>query len=414
LLYGSLFLASGAALLVVTDFLWGKTTNGQVSVTIPVWQILSNLAPPRKGLKIASYPPGVVQRVVNARKSPVSSFVTSADKAQRHLVQARLNFVTTQQHTTDLHRLLFFSAIALTVMVMIALILGWLMAGRFLRPLRTITTAARDISVTNMHERLRLDGPDDELKELGDTFDRLLERLEGSFESQRQFVANASHELRTPLTTMRASLDVAVAKPAPVPEETLALAARLRADLDQVDRLLESFLALARAQRGPETDEVTLPLDTLVAEAIESHAPAIAEKAITVEHRDCPEASVTGSETLLCRMVDNVIANAVKHNEQGGWIRVRTEAEGTTARIVVENGGPVLDEESAVQLVKPFRRLGAERTGSENGTGLGLSIVAAVAEAHDGRLEVHALSEGGLQVAIELPLAVAELAGRSA
>jgi len=132
-------------------------------------------------------------------------------------------------------------------MVIIAVLLGWFMAGRFLRPVRTITATANDISATNLHARLRLTGPSDELKELGDTFDRLLERLEGSFESSDQFVANASHELRTPLTTMRASLDVAVGKPAPIPEETTVLVSRLRGELDQVDRLLESFLLL-RAQ----------------------------------------------------------------------------------------------------------------------------------------------------------------------
>jgi signal transduction histidine kinase len=335
--------------------------------------------------------------------------LTSASYAQRHLVQARLNLVTTQQHTTDLHQLLLFSGIGLAVMAMVAIALGWLMAGRFLRPLRTITTAARDISATNMHERLRLSGPDDELKELGDTFDRLLERLDRSFESQRQFVANASHELRTPLTTMRASLDVAVGKPAPVPDETLALAGRLRAELDQVDRLLESFLALARAQRGAEADEVTISLDGLVATAIDARAPAADEKGLAVERQVCPEAFVRGSETLLYRMVDNVIANAVKYNVARGWIRVRTEVGAATARVVVENGGPVLDAGTVAQLAKPFRRLGAERTGSEEGSGLGLSIVAAVAEAHDGRLELHSLDDGGLQVVIELPLALREL-----
>ena len=143
------------------------------------------------------------------------------------------------------------------------------MAGRFLRPLRTITAAAREISATNLHERLNLSGPDDELKELADTFDELLDRLERSFASERQFVANASHELRTPLAGMRASLDVAMAKPGPVPPHSRTLADRLRRELDHVDRLLESLLTLAQSQQGPPADEATLSLAELASAAIE-------------------------------------------------------------------------------------------------------------------------------------------------
>jgi hypothetical protein len=260
--------------------------------------------------------------------------------------------------------------------------------------------------VTNLHERLRLQGPEDELRRLGDTFDRLLARLESSFESQRQCVANASHELRTPLTTMRASLDVAEGKPGPLPEETVTLVSRLRAELDHVDLLLESFLALARAQRGPDLDETTVPFDELVSKALADHGAALSDKGINIGRERCPGAVVKGSETLLARMVDNIVDNAVKHNETGGWIAIRVQVEGAVARLVVENGGPLLAEESVARLAQPFRRLGADRTGSEDGTGLGLSIIAAIAEAHGGRLELHGLGDGGLQVVVELPLAV--------
>jgi signal transduction histidine kinase len=333
---------------------------------------------------------------------------------QQKVVAGQLHLVATQQHSTDLHLLLLFSAIALAVMAIIAIVLGWLMAGRFLRPLRTITATARDISVSNLHERLRLKGPDDELKELGDTFDCLLGRLEGSFASQRQFVANASHELRTPLTTMRASLDVAVAKPGPVPEETVTLAGRLREELDQVDRILESFLALARAQRGPNEEDTSLSLSKLAFAAIDEHAGAIADKHLDIDEQADPAAVVIGSETLLLSMVSNVIDNAVKYNEQGGWIRVRTQVDGEVARLVVENSGRLLEEDTVQVLSQPFRRLGADRTGSENGNGLGLSIVDAAADAHGGKLELHALDDGGLQVVVDLPLALGALAGATA
>jgi hypothetical protein len=407
LLYGSLFLTSGAVLLVIINVLWGRTTRTRVSVSAPAFvQILRSLAPPGPGH--VKLPAGNTFQVLAPGQI---RFATGATVRQQRLVANQLLGVATQQHNLDLRQLLLFSAIALAIMALIAIALGWMMAGRFLRPLRTITTTAQDISATNLHERLRLDGPNDELKELGDTFDRLLERLERSFQLQRQFVANASHELRTPLATIRASLDVAAAKPGRVPEETLSLVGSLREELDQIDRLIESFLALARAQRGPSTDEATFPLDELIAAALSSHAAAISEMGIHLEREECPVASITGNETLLSRMVDNVIDNAVKHNEPGGWVRVGTRLEGATARLLVENGGPVLDEDSVAELVQPFRRLGVERTGSDAGFGLGLSIVAAVAEAHGGRLELHALKDGGLQVAIDLPLEVRMPAG---
>jgi hypothetical protein len=409
MLYSSLFLASAVALLCMTDVLWGRASNAGPKVAGPFSLILSNLAPPR-GISLKN----AHGREWSVTAVPGPRFVTTADPKQQRLVAGQLHFVALQQQTSDLHHLLVYSAIALGVMVMIAIVLGWFMAGRFLRPVRAITAAANDISATNLHERLRLTGPTDELKELGDTFDRLLERLEVSFESQRQFVANASHELRTPLTTMRASLDVAVGKPGPIPEETVVLAGRIRSELDQVDRLLESFLALARAERGLGVDDVELSLDELASAALERHAGAISSRELEVARVGELEVPVRGSETLLSRMVDNLVDNAIKHNEPGGWIRVTTQADGGIALLVVENGGPVIEDKSVEVLTQPFRRLGAQRTGSDSGTGLGLSIVASVAEAHGGTLALHALGNGGLQVVVELPLVAPVLAGVTA
>jgi hypothetical protein len=339
-------------------------------------------------------------------RSHLQTFVSGFTVAQKKLLNGQLHVVAFQQHTTDLHQLLLYSGIALGITALLAILLGWFMAGRFLRPLRTITTTARDISATNLHRRLRLGGPDDELRELGNTFDNLIERLERSFLSQGQFIANASHELRTPVATMRASLDVALGKPGPVSEQTIALADRLRPDLDQVDRLLESFLELARAQHGPRTDESTVSLDQIVLTALTSRAQIISELGLEVDCEDRSDATVTGSETLLNRMVENLIDNAIQHNVEGGWIRVRGGVEGGSARLMVENGGPVLDEANVTELVQPFRRMGAVRTASGTGTGLGLSIVASIADVHGGALGLHARSGGGLQVVVELPLAV--------
>jgi signal transduction histidine kinase len=308
------------------------------------------------------------------------------------------------QHTSDLHQLLIASGIALALMAALSVLLGWLVAGRFLAPLRAMTTATRKISASNLHERLNLAGPDDEIKELGDTFDDLLGRLERSFDFERQFVANASHELRTPLTTMRASLDVSMAKPEPVPAQTQVLADRLRRELDQVDRLLESFLTLSQAQQGPPLDDATISLDAAVATAVERCSSSIALMGLSVDQERCGPTWARGSEMLLSRMVENVIDNAVQHNERGGWLRVETTIEGSQVRLVVENGGPVLSQDEVGQLARPFRRLGSERTGSGKGSGLGLSIVRSIADAHGGALDLQARAGGGLRVVIILPL----------
>jgi signal transduction histidine kinase len=310
------------------------------------------------------------------------------------------------QHSSDRQQLLIASGIALAVIARLSVALGWLMAGAFLAPLRTITTRTRRISATNLHERLNLAGPDDELKELGDTFDELLARLERAFQFERRFVANASHELRTPLAGMRTSLDVAMAKSGPVPPQFLTLAGRLRRELDHVDRLLESFLMLAHTEQGPVADQSTISLAELARLTIERHAGAISATALDVERENGHDVWVTGSETLLSRMVENVIDNSISHNQPGGWVRVGTAVEGQFARLSVENGGPVLDPDDVKDLTQPFRRVGAQRTGSDKGIGLGLAIVASIAEVHGGTLDLQALSGGGLRVVITLPLAI--------
>src|SRR6516162_1577816 len=187
-------------------------------------------------------------------------------------------------HAAVSHSLLVGSAVALGVMTVASLVLGWVVAGRALRPLREMTAATQRISEDNLHERLAMPGPADELTDLADTIDGLLERLEGAFAAQRRFVANASHELRTPLTTMRAAVDVAVAKPEPAPPQTIALAGRLRTELDRVDALLEGLLALARAQHGELPGRETLSLEYVVSAALAVRAEAIASRKLTVHH----------------------------------------------------------------------------------------------------------------------------------
>ncbi|MFB7368342.1 ATP-binding protein [Streptomyces sp. NPDC056222] len=345
---------------------------------------------------------------------------TTAAQAQGRIEQLEQELA--QAHDTQSKEILIGSAIAFGVMTVVSVGLGWFVAGRVLRPLRMVTAATRRITADSLHERLAIGGPRDEVKDLADTIDDLLGRLEGSFDAQRLFVANASHELRTPLTTMRASVDVALAKPGPVPDTTARLAARMRTELDQVDRLLESFLVLARTQHGEFTDSGPLPLGQVARAALTARAGDIAAKGLTVRDDGIDDSVwVRGSRTLLRRLADNVIDNATAHNDPGGWIGVEVRAgggeggdgderddggerdEGFAVALVVESSGPVLDQRRVADLARPFRRLGADRTGTGRGSGLGLSIVAAITEAHGGTLDLHARADGGLRVTVTLP-----------
>jgi signal transduction histidine kinase len=319
-------------------------------------------------------------------------------------VLAFVGFQATLPTPGELHRLLIESAIALAIMAVVSIGLGWMVAGRVLRPLRAMTTTARHISEESLDERLAVRGPADELKDLGDTIDGLLGRLEKAFEAQRRFVANASHELRTPLAMMRTSLDVALGKPAPVPAEVTVLAGKLEEGLDQADKLLEGLLLLARAQQGRVAEMAEVSLAGLVAEALDVNRAEIARQGLIVDDA-VAEVEVVGNETLLARLVGNLIDNAVRHNVAGGPVHVSSRSAGDRVRLVVENGGPVIPDGQAQHLGEPFFRLGAERVAHNDGTGLGLSIVRAIAAGHGGSLQMEARPEGGLRVVVDLPAA---------
>ncbi len=232
------------------------------------------------------------------------------------------------------------AAVAFAIMAAVSLVLGWPMAGRFLRPLRTITATTREISATNLHERLNLAGPEDELKELADTFDQLLDRLERSFSFERRFVAKASARSCARHWPQCAPHSMSrMAKPTPAPAHISAPAERLRRELDHADRLLESFLTLAHAQQAALNDATTVSLTEFARVAVEHHAAAISQVRLEVTQEQDRDVWVSGSKTLLSRMVENVIDNAIVHNEPDGWPRVSAQAEDAHARFVVENGG---------------------------------------------------------------------------
>ena len=383
ILYGFLFVVSGALLLALAS---GVAVHSSSSVAA------------RPAFAAGSKPdPSLAQAEARVRQLQAQVNQLQSQGAGPQPAQQELS-----------HVLLTASLIALAIMTAVSLLLGWLVAGRALRPVREMTAAAQRISEDNLHERLVVHGPKDELKELGDTIDGLLERLEVAFNAQRRFVANASHELRTPLTTMRAALDVALAKPEPAPPQTVALAGRLRSELDRIEKLLEAFLVLARAQHRALAGQAVLPLDYIVGSALVDQAAAIRAMNLTVQDATGQGGAwVAGSQALLSRMVENVIDNAVCHNAEDGWVAITTRAHDGRARLVVENGGDVLDPRQVAELTQPFRRLEADRIGTDKGSGLGLSIVAAIAEAHGGTVDLQARPGGGLRVCIELPAAAA-------
>jgi signal transduction histidine kinase len=307
--------------------------------------------------------------------------------------------------TTDASKragFLVFTLAGLGVGTVLAAGLGWAVSRRVLRPLTAVTTAAQAASQENLDRRLALTGPPDELKELADTFDAMLARLDAAFASQRRFVANASHELRTPLTEMRTLIDVTAARPAVSAAELAPVLAAIGAAVDRSEDLIEALLTLARSDRGPGPAEL-VDLPTAVEDAIDQFAPAAAASQIQIGTA-LQAAQVTGDRVLLERLVSNLIGNAVKHNVTGGWVLAATRTGAGTAELIVANGGEHIPPDQVTGLFEPFRRL-AGRTSTRPGTGLGLSIVASVASAHGGHAQAHARPDGGLDVQITLPAA---------
>jgi signal transduction histidine kinase len=285
-------------------------------------------------------------------------------------------------------------------MAIISIGLGWLVAGRALRPVRTMSTRARGISEHNLNERLALEGPDDELKELADTFDELLARLESAFESQRQFVANASHELRTPITVERALVEVALADPGATTESLRGTCRRVLASNEQQERMIEALLTLARSQRGVESRR-GLSLDEVVGDALGSVCP----DGIRVQSELEP-AAAAGDPALIERLVGNLLENALRYNvERDGWVSVWTGVRDGQPTLLVANSGPVVTADEAAAVTQPFRRLNGNRTDTR-GAGLGLSIVAAIAAAHGAQLLVTPRTDGGLEVEVRFPAIV--------
>jgi signal transduction histidine kinase len=317
--------------------------------------------------------------------------------------QAHKQVVTHSVVSGVLSALLGQYGLVLAVLVVIAAGVAWLAAGRMLRPLRQMTDTARRITGEDLHERLALSGPADELTELGDTFDAMLARLEAAFTAQQLFAANAAHELRTPLAVMRAELDLLLTGPEPAPSEVREAATRLRRAVLGAERMLERLLTLTRGMLAPGEEE-PVPLDQVAGRALADVTQAASERGLSIR-AELGEARAYGDASLLGELAGNLVDNAVKYNCPDGWVSVGTHTQGDRVVLEVSNSGPQVAEADLDRLLEPFRRAGQQRTG--DGSGLGLSIVRAVVAAHGGELGLRALPEGGLAVRVILPSAPA-------
>jgi signal transduction histidine kinase len=370
ILYGGLFLISGAVLLAITYVLFNRAAASYIDGA---------------GGRARIVQPGDTAKQLHQLQTQLAAR-DAAGQASTRAVFA--------------HQLLTSSGIALGVVAVIAVILGWFVAGRVLGPLRTITATARRISATNLSERLALDGADEEFKQLGDTLDDLFARLDDAFEAQRHFVANASHELRTPLTRERALVQVALGDPS-TSDVWRSTGQELLASNREQGTLIEALLTLASGESGLDHRERTdladicqsvLPCPGLDTDRLELHI----ETAI----RSAP---LDGDPRLIECLLANLVDNAVGHNVVGGHVQISTDAMDGRAVLTVTNTGPVVPPTEIDRLFQPFQRLDHHRTHHKNGHGLGLSIVRAIATAHDATITAHPEPEGGLSVTVTFP-----------
>jgi signal transduction histidine kinase len=373
LLWGGLFLAAGTILLGLTYLLVRQSLQNRAGVAF------------RKDAFARPLPSDASTR------PPVAG---GAEPVEEPLPDTIRRVVMAEQNDT-LNSMLIWGSVALAIVALIGMLFGWLMAERALRPLARITETARRVAGRSLHERIALDGPRDEIKELADTFDSMLERLDRAFDSQRLFVGNASHELRTPLAINRTLVEVALGRP-DVPAEVRVLGDALLAVNGRQERLLDGLLTLAQSEQ-----ELTVWERVDLAE-VADHVLDQTPLATLSLRRSLAPAATMGDPVLLERVVQNLVQNAVAYNVPAGWVEVRTLSRQGEVEVTVLNTGPVVPPYDVPSLFEPFRRL-RDRVGSAGGTGLGLSIVRSVAGAHGGAVTAVPRDGGGLVVRVTLP-----------
>ena len=391
LTYASLFLVAGSALLALTYGLLAASLPTQppssLTISSPVLNDMHQ-ACRQTGVRYkGDRPLPVPQNLTECKQAMAAYYAGSAAAFQAQRQQALSN-------------LLQFSLVGLGVITVASAGLGWFMSGRALRPVRVITETARRASEQHLGERLALTGARDELKELADTFDDMLERLDTAFATQRRFVANASHELRTPLTMMRTAIDVTLAKPSPTTRQLTGMAVRVRRSIDRAETMIEALLTLAVSDQGKLSTELT-DLATWAEDAIDAAAPEISRLDLRID-TELEPAETTGDPQLLERMISNLVGNAVHHNQPGGWIRLRTGSNAAAVYLQIANSGPFIPDDAVPSLFEPFRRMQA-RTGVRDGVGLGLSIARSVGAAHGATVTARSQPAGGLDISVMIP-----------
>jgi signal transduction histidine kinase len=426
LLYVGLFLASAAGLLVITYFLVAQQLPPTLTLRTSGGGTAGTSA--TSGASGASATSGTGGQVVTGGSSVVTACAPPAGTLptaeQMNACQQLVQQTAAGLRNDTLDQLLIESGVALGIMAVASVGLGWLMAGRVLSPLRTITAAARRISARSLHQRIGMTGPDDELKELGDTFDQLLGRLDASFRAQRQFVANASHELRTPLARQRTLLEVALRDRQATNASLRTACERALAAGEQQERLIAALLTLARGERGVDTFE-PFELDAVTAGALAARRDEADACGLTVT-ADLGTAPALGDPRLAERLAANLIDNAIRYNAAGGQVQITAGSRDGRAFLAVTNTGPVIPPDQLSRLFQPFQRLDPGRGGpspggpssggpspGRGGLGLGLAIVSAIAAAHGAELRAVTRGAGGLAVEVVFPPGAAE-AGRPA
>lgn len=399
-LYGSLFVLAGAGLVAVTNVLVRVFAPSQERVNVPLVEaLLRGASPPRNTQRRAQVSLG------QAVTTPVPQYFRlhppKTPAAFRGDVVHVVISSAILQRNSDHNALLWWSIVAFAVMAIISIALAWWLAGRALRPLRQITATANAISATNLHERLDLAGPDDELKRLAETFNGLLGRLEVAFDAQRRFVANASHELRTPLARQRAVAEVALADPHATVDSLRASYARVIAAGEEEERLISSLLLLARSDRGIEKKS-PVDLNEIVRRTVFSLSGEFGAKELRVDVF-LDGSLVMGDPELVERLVVNLVQNSITHNGPKGFVKVTTATDEHETRLTIENSGERIDPEDVERLTRPFEQSDGARTNHNGRFGLGLSIVDAIARAHGARVGLLARDDGGLAVTIAFP-----------
>lgn len=382
LLYGGLFLVCAAALLAVTYALVAHAT------TAPGPRL--SFARHAASTPLQTRPPWFLNR---AAVPPSLQKVLSSTTGRK-----AVGIVVRGQRISDLHQLEIESGIALGIMAIISTLMGWLVAGRVLQPLRTITATTREISEANLHRRLALPGRRDELRQLADTIDGLLGRLETAFDAQRQFVANASHELRTPLTTTRALLELAITDPHASTETFRAACHDALEENEQQEQLIDALLTLAQSQRELGPQEL-IQLDALVDHELGRQRGEAGARDLRIEAALAP-AVISGNRRLVTRLISNLIENAIRHNPVRGQIWLTVDSRDGVPRFTIANTGDRIPPAEAARLLQPFQRLAPDRVGHDHGVGLGLSIVAAIANAHGATLSLEPRPGGGVEIEI--------------